>query len=82
MTSLGLTPKTNRYFDTFLKSNGINPYRMNRKICEVALRSSSYIYTQRNYKWKDIDIFKILLALICVFFFCIRTARENMFLLR
>ena len=52
-TSLGLTPKTNKYFDRFLKSDdGINPYRMNRKICEVALRSSHYIYIQRNYNWK------------------------------
>ena len=58
VTSLGLTPKTNKYFDRFLKSNGINPYRMNRKICEVALRSSYYIYTQRNYNWKEIEILK------------------------
>ena len=58
LTSLGLTPKTNKYFDRFLKSNGINPYRMNRKICEVALRSSYYIYTQRNYNWKEIEISK------------------------
>ena len=53
VTSLGLTPKTNKYFDRFLKSDdGINPYRMNRKICEVALSSSHYIYIQRNYNWK------------------------------
>ena len=58
VTSLGLTPKTNKYFGRFLKSNGINPYRMNRKICEVALRSSYYIYTQRNYNWKEIEILK------------------------
>ena len=58
VTSLGLTPKTNGCFDRFLKSNGINSYRMNRKICEVALRSSYYIYTQRNYNWKEIDILK------------------------
>ena len=58
VTSLGLTPKTNKYFDRFSKSNGINPYRMKRKICEVALRSSYYIYTQRNYNWKEIEILK------------------------
>ena len=54
VTSLDLTPKANRCFDRFLKSNGINLYPMNRKICEVALRSSYHIYTQRNYNWKEI----------------------------
>ena len=58
VTFLGLTPKTNTCFDRFLKCNGINPYRMSRKICEVALRSSYYIYTQRNYNWREIDILK------------------------
>ena len=77
VTSLGLTPKTNRCFDRFLKSNSINSYRMNRKICEVALRSSYYIYTQRNYNWKEIDI--LLASIGVIFFFCIRTARKICF---
>ena len=58
MTYLSHTPKTNKYFDRFSKSNGINPYRMNRKICEVGLRSSYCIYTQRNYNGKEIEILK------------------------
>ena len=58
VTSLGLNPKTNKYFDRFLKSNGINPYWMNKKICEVALRSSCQIYAQRNYNWEEIEILK------------------------
>ena len=41
---------------------------MNRKTCEVALRSSYYIYTQRNYNWKEIEILKFYELQICVFF--------------
>ena len=58
VTSLGFTPKTNKSFDTLLKSNGINIYRMNKKMCEVALRSSYYIYTQRNSIWNEKEILK------------------------
>ena len=51
---------------------------MNRKICEVALRSSYYIYTQRNYNWKEIENLKFY-QLQYVYFFCIRTARKICF---
>ena len=82
VTSLGLTPKTNRCFDILLKSNGINRYRMKKKICEVALRSSYYVYTQTNYIWKEIDILKFYLLQYVYFFFLYQDCKENMFLLR
>ena len=68
LTSLGLTPKTNKYFDRFLKSNNINPDQINRKICQVVLRCSYYIYTQRNYNWKETEILKFNSFSMCIFF--------------
>ena len=54
---------------------------MNRKTCEVALRSSYYIYTQRNYNWKEIEILKFY-ELQYVYFFLYQDCKENTFFLR
>jgi len=58
VTSLGFIPKTNEYFTKFMKGNGINIYRMNKKMCEVALRCSYFIYTQRNSLWNEKEILR------------------------
>ena len=80
VTSLGLTPKTNKYFDRFLKSDdGINPYRMNTKICEVALRSSHYIYIYKEIIIGNKWTFKNFTSFNMCIFFGIRTARKICF---
>ena len=59
VTSLGFIPKTHKHFNKFMKKNDINIQRMNRKLCEVALRCSYFIYTQRNNNiWHNKEILK------------------------
>ena len=59
VTSLGFIPKTNEYFDKLMETNNINIDRMKRKMSEVALRCSYFIYTQRNKNiWQNKEILK------------------------
>ena len=52
ITALGFIPKSIEELNTFLKKYNIDTLRLNLKMSEVALRTSYYIYTQRNTKWK------------------------------
>lgn len=59
VTSLGFVPKSIDSFEKFMKKNDVNIIRMKKKIMEVALRCSYFIYTQRNtHSWNNIDILK------------------------
>ena len=58
VTSLGFIPKTNDSFNKLMKKNEINVDRLNKKMCETALRCSYYLYTQRNKIWYEKEILK------------------------
>ena len=59
VTSLGFIPRSIDSFEKFMKINNLDISRMKKKICEVALRASYFIYTQRNnILWQNSEILK------------------------
>ena len=58
VTALAFVPKSINVLNKLLNKHDINSLRMNLKISEVALRSSYFLYTQRNKQWKENDILK------------------------
>ena len=59
VTSLGFIPRSIDSFEKFMKINNLDISRMKKKICEVALRGSYFIYAQRNnILWQNSEILK------------------------
>ena len=59
VSSLGFLPKNIQQFRNFCKQyDCINVMRMMKKLSEVAIKSSYFIYTRRNKGWENPEILK------------------------